>query len=403
MSKNDLNESQNDQSNNSNISFPNNDEVKENNEKSKEQEKSNSNESTVKIEVKDELINTEKLNDSELDRLIKENKDLIPALNDDKGNKLNPENISYNIGHEIFEITQKKIDLINEIIKDEEFIIKLKNENNILDNKIKSSEKKFTDLKNQIEEKKDQDNEVKLELQIKELEKEIKANNVETEHYKKLIDKLKDEIEFKEGIERANNFQNILKQEELKNRELKLKLENLNRINIIQAKYMDNYIKKHKTKEKEEQLKSGIIHNKNLIKEYNNKYLKLDKYIKAMHAKITGVRLYINKIINEPKIEEKKKIFTNEETKDTIGIITNLKAQINEKRKELNNIQKNYENKIHEILVKNKQIEMDYNEDNRIYKSLLNKRNEINKKLKSINNLNKKLKANENLINASNI
>ena len=403
MSKNDLNESQNDQSNNSNISFPNNDEVKENKEKSKEQEKSNSNDSVVKIEVKDELINTEKLNDSELDRLIKENKDLIPALNDDKGNKLNPENISYNIGHEIFEITQKKIDLINEIIKDEEFIIKLKNENNILDNKIKSSEKKFTDLKNQIEEKKDQDNEVKLELQIKELEKEIKANNTETEHYKKLIDKLKDEIEFKEGIERANNFQNILKQEELKNRELKLKLENLNRINIIQAKYMDNYIKKHKTKEKEEQLKSGIIHNKNLIKEYNNKYLKLDKYIKAMHAKITGVRLYINKIINEPKIEEKKKIFTNEETKDTIGIITNLKAQINEKRKELNNIQKNYENKIHEILVKNKQIEMDYNEDNRIYKSLLNKRNEINKKLKSINNLNKKLKANENLINASNI
>ena len=403
MSKNDLNESQNDQSNNSNISFPNNDEVNENKEKSKEQEKSNSNDSVVKIEVKDELINTEKLNDSELDRLIKENKDLIPALNDDKGNKLNPENISYNIGHEIFEITQKKIDLINEIIKDEEFIIKLKNENNILDNKIKSSEKKFTDLKNQIEEKKDQDNEVKLELQIKELEKEIKANNTETEHYKKLIDKLKDEIEFKEGIERANNFQNILKQEELKNRELKLKLENLNRINIIQAKYMDNYIKKHKTKEKEEQLKSGIIHNKNLIKEYNNKYLKLDKYIKAMHAKITGVRLYINKIINEPKIEEKKKIFTNEETKDTIGIITNLKAQINEKRKELNNIQKNYENKIHEILVKNKQIEMDYNEDNRIYKSLLNKRNEINKKLKSINNLNKKLKANENLINASNI
>ena len=403
MSKNDLNESQNDQSNNSNISFPNNDEVNENKEKSKEQEKSNFNDSVVKIEVKDELINTEKLNDSELDRLIKENKDLIPALNDDKGNKLNPENISYNIGHEIFEITQKKIDLINEIIKDEEFIIKLKNENNILDNKIKSSEKKFTDLKNQIEEKKDQDNEVKLELQIKELEKEIKANNTETEHYKKLIDKLKDEIEFKEGIERANNFQNILKQEELKNRELKLKLENLNRINIIQAKYMDNYIKKHKTKEKEEQLKSGIIHNKNLIKEYNNKYLKLDKYIKAMHAKITGVRIYIGKIINEPKIEEKKKIFTDEETKDAIGIITNLKAQINEKRKELNEIQKNYENKMHEILVKNKQIEMDYNEDNRIYKSLIYKRNEINKKLRSINNLNKKLKVNENYINVSNV
>ena len=122
-----------------------------------------------------------------------------------------------------------------------------------------------------------------------------------------------------------------------------------------------------------------------------------------MHAKITGVKIYIGKIINEPKIEEKKKIFTDEETKDAIGIITNLKAQINEKRKELNEIQKNYENKMHEILVKNKQIEMDYNEDNRIYKSLIYKRNEINKKLRSINNLNKKLKVNENYINVSNI
>ena len=58
---------------------------------------------------------------------------------------------------------------------------------------------------------------------------------------------------------------------------------------------------------------------------------------------------------------------------------------------------------MHEILVKNKQIEMDYNEDNRIYKSLIYKRNEINKKLRSINNLNKKLKVNENYINVSNI
>ena len=46
---------------------------------------------------------------------------------------------------------------------------------------------------------------------------------------------------------------------------------------------------------------------------------------------------------------------------------------------------------------------MDYNEDNRIYKSLIYKRNEINKKLRSINNLNKKLKVNENYINVSNI
>ena len=127
MSKNDLNESQNDPLNYSNINSQNNDEFKENNEKINEQENPNINNSIIKIEVKDELINTEKLNDSELNRLIKANQDLIPVLNDDKGNNLNPENISYNIGHEIFEISQKKKDFINDIIKDEEFIIKLKN------------------------------------------------------------------------------------------------------------------------------------------------------------------------------------------------------------------------------------------------------------------------------------
>ena len=123
--------------------------------------------------------------------------------------------------------------------------------------------------------------------------------------------------------------------------------------------------------------------NKNSIKDYNNKYLKLERFIKAAHEKIMSVRIFVGKIINEPKKEEKK-FFTNEETKDTIEIITNLKAQINEKRKELEEIQKKSEIKIHEILVQNKQIEMDYLENKRIYKSLLFKKNEINNKLKKL-------------------
>ena len=342
------------------------------------------------VKVVDKKINTDELSTSELERLVKGNKDLTEVLNDDKGNNINNQNEIYNIDHEVFEISQKKKDLIKEIEKDEEFINKIKSENDILSNKIKSSEKKFADLKSQISEKKEENVEEKLDLQIKELEKEIEANNSETGHYKKLIDKLKDEIEFKEGIVRANNLQNILKQEELKNKELKYKLDNLNRINIHNAKYMDNYIKKHKTKEKEAQLKNEIIQNKNRIKDYNNKYLKLDRFIKAAHAKIMGVRIFVGKILNEPKVEEKKKIFTDEETKDAIGIITNLKAQINEKRKELDEMQKKCENKMHEILVKNKQIEMDYNENKKIYKGLLFKRNEINRKLRNTNNINKK-------------
>ena len=387
MSKNDSNISQTEQMNSSNNLNLNNTESKE---KPKEEEIKNENDNEVMIEVVDKKINTDELSTSELERLVKGNKDLTEVLNDDKGNNINKQNEIYNIDHEVFEISQKKKDLIKEIEKDEEFINKIKSENDILSNKIKSSEKKFADLKSQISEKKEENVEEKLDLQIKELEKEIEANNSETGHYKKLIEKLKDEIEFKEGIVRANNLQNILKQEELKNKELKYKLDNLNRINIHNAKYMDNYIKKHKTKEKEAQLKNEIIQNKNRIKDYNNKYLKLDRFIKAAHAKIMGVRIFVGKILNEPKVEEKKKIFTDEETKDAIGIITNLKAQINEKRKELDEMQKKCENKMHEILVKNKQIEMDYNENKKIYKGLLFKRNEINRKLRNTNNINKK-------------
>ena len=93
-------------------------------------------------------------------------------------------------------------------------------------------------------EKKEENTEEKLELKIKELEKEIKANNSETEYYKKLIEELKDKIDFKEGIKRASNLQKVIKEETLKNIELKDKLNTLNKINKFQSKYMEDYQKK---------------------------------------------------------------------------------------------------------------------------------------------------------------
>ena len=375
-------------------------EIKRTNNSNKEESKENSNEENedkknindeeIKIEVMDRGVNTDELNLSELERLVKKNKELQKILSDDKGNKFGNENEIFNIMHDVLEISQTKKRLIEELTKNDEIKEILKNQNNELSNKIKLSEKKFKEIMSKISEKKDENMEHKLELQIKELEKEIKANNTETEHYKKLIDKIKDEIEFKEGVKRASNLQKVLKQETLKNVELKNKFEILNKINKNQAKYMNNYQRKHNIKEKEEQLKNEIIQNKNSIKDYNNKYLKLDRFTKIAHAKIMGVRIFIEKTINEPKIIEEKKIFTNEETKDTIGIITTLKSQINEKRKELDEIQKRSDNKIHELLVRNKQIEMDFNENKRIYKSLLCKKNEINKKLRNIINTSKK-------------
>ena len=129
-------------------------------------------------------------------------------------------------------------------------------------------------------------------------------------------------------------------------------------MNKYQSKYIENYDKKHKTQEKIDKLISEIQHNKNCIKDYNKKYLKLDRFTKAVHEKILSLKMYVKKII-EPKVEVKK-IFTNEETKDTLGVITNLKNQIIEKRKELNEIQKKSENA--QIKINNRTYELKISE-----------------------------------------
>ena len=364
--------------NNSARNNSNSNESRENsnlNENSDEKNKIKLKDDEIMVEVMDRGVNTDELNASELERLVKQNKELKGLLNDDKGNILNKNSI-FNIEHNTSEIPSKKKKLIEELTKNDEIKELLTKQNKELSNKIKLSEKKFQDIMSKIGEKKEENTE-----------------------------ELKDKIDFKEGIERASNLQKVIKEETLKNIELKDKLNTLNKINKFQSKYMEDYQKKYKIKEKEELLTKEINQNKKLIKDYNNKYLKLERFIKAAHEKITSVRIFVGKIINEPKKEEKK-IFTNEETKDTLEIITNLKAQINEKRKELDEIQKKSESRMHEILVQNKQIEMDYLENKRIYRSLLFKRNEINKKLRKLkkNNMSNRTSkhSNENT-NANNI
>ena len=107
-------------------------------------------------------------------------------------------------------------------------------------------------------------------MQIKEIEKEIKANNSETDRYKKLIDQLKTKIEFKENLERASSIQYILKQETLKNKDLQNELNTLKRINKVQTKYIDNYDKENQITEKLDMLKNEIKQNKDAIKDYKN-------------------------------------------------------------------------------------------------------------------------------------
>ena len=231
---------------NSGINNSNNNESRVNsnsNENSEEKNKIKLKDDEIMVEVMDRGVNTDDLDASELERLVKENKELNVMTNDDKGNILNKDSI-FNIEHDTREISQKKKNLIEELTKNDEIKTLLTKSNRELSNKIQLSEKKFQDIMNKIGEKKEENTEEKLELKIKELEKEIKANNSETEYYKKLIEDLKDKIEFKEGIERAANLQKIIKEETLKNIELKDKLNTLNKINKFQTKYMEDYKKK---------------------------------------------------------------------------------------------------------------------------------------------------------------
>ena len=139
------------------------------------------------------------------------------------------ENDVSNIEHEVKSLSKK--DLIAELNEKDKIFELLVKSNNELKNKIEMSNKKYQEILNKIEAKKKDDIERKLNLQIKEIEKEIKANNSETDRYKKLIDQLKTKIEFKENLERASSIQYILKQETLKNKDLQNELNTLKRIN----------------------------------------------------------------------------------------------------------------------------------------------------------------------------
>ena len=72
--------------------------------------------------------------------------------------------------------------------------------------------------------------------------------------------------------------------------------------------------------------------------------------------------------LEEKKVEEVKKIFTEDELNDTLEVISNLRNIINEKRNNLNNISKNNDEKIYKILSKNKIVESEINENIRMNK-----------------------------------
>ena len=347
------------------------------------------------VDVTDVGINTDELPKEELDKLVANNVELKDANNvsnigiESRDVSLNRSKlINSNSKSKLpkgrqteAEFEESKRALINELNEKDKIFDLLVKSNNELKEKIELSTKKYEEILNKIEEKKNDDVERKLTLQIREMEKEINANNNETERYKKMIDQLKNKMEFKQNLERAFNLQSILKQETLKNKELTNELNTLKRINEVQNKYISNYDKENQITEKLNILQNEIKQTKDAIKDYQDKYIKQDKFIRLVHEKILSLEMLLKKS-KEPKIEIKK-CFTKEELKETLELISNLKSQIKENRLNLSNLSKQNDMKIHKLLAKNKQIELEYKENEKLNRTLMLKRSELKKNIRN--------------------
>lgn len=326
----------------------------------------------IEIELVDKATNTDTLSKEELSSLVSNNIEL------------NEKNTIYYIEHEIQQETPSvdKIQLMNSLIQKEKILDLINKNNEELKSLINRSNEKMKLLENNDDDLYlKSDNEKKLLIEIKEIEKEIKATYTETERYKKLIEDLKYKMEFRENLERRNNIKNILKQEKIKYKELKEKLNSLKQINNVQGKYLDNQ-EKHNS-EKINIIKSEIEKTKVSNQNYFEKWKKLENFTNIIHNKIIGLEILVKNL----KIEEhqQKKSFNQQEFNDTIGIIDNLKKQIEGKRKIINDIKMKNDEDIYKLLNKNKNINMELGEIYRIKKELTSQKNELNRKINTFN------------------
>ena len=275
-----------------------------------------------------------------------------------------------------------KNELIKELGEKNQIYSLLQKSNNELKNKIEISNIKYNEIVKKIEEKKQNNIEEKLTLQIKELQKEINANDTETERYKKKIEQLKNKLEFKINLEKSSNFSRILKEETLKNSELKKELNSLTRLNKVQNQYIKNIDKDNQISNKIDILNKEISRTKETIADYHSKYLKLDKFIKLIHEKIISIEMIIKREKTNKEEPKKKKLFSKEDLKDTLELLNTLKNQMNEKRNELNFLTKQNDIKVNKLITQNKKFEIEYKENEKLNKMLIFKRNELKRNIK---------------------
>ena len=255
--------------------------------------------------------------------------------------------------------------------------------NQELRTKINISTQKYEEILAQIKEKENEKSEASLAKQIKELEKEIKQCNKEASKYKKTAEELKNKIDFKNSIEKGFELHSNLQMEIKKNKELTKQIETLQRINKNQMKCLNDYDKDNLISEKLDILKSEIKEAKDNIKDYQEKYLKQDRFIRSIHEKILFLESLILKM-KEPKHKETK-AFTLKQFKQVLNDIKEYSNTVNGNRNKLSIIQKAHEDNMHNLLSQNKKIEKDYKDIIKENRALVFQRNEVKKKIKYCN------------------
>ena len=245
---------------------------------------------------------------------------------------------------------ETKEQLIKELLEKETLLNQLIKSNDELKSKIDYSNKRFEEIVAKMkDQEKDKSN---IESQIQKIENDIKEFKAENDKYQKQIDKLKN------------------------------KLSNIKSINLAQKKYINHFEKQNRIKGKITELKSEIENEKDSLKVYQERYNKIDSFNTIISNEIQRIKSVMQKL-EEKRVEEVKKVFTEDELNDTIEVISNLRNIINEKRNNLNNISKNNDEKMYKILSKNKIVESEINENIRINKLLICKRNELKRIIKS--------------------
>ena len=277
-------------------------------------------------------------------------------------------------------VKENKEELINELIEKEKLLEQLITSNDELKSKINYSNKKFEEIVSKMkDQEKDKSN---IENQIKKIENDIKDFKAENDKYVKQIEQLKTKLELRDIVEKESNIKILLQTEQDKNKELKNKLFNIKNINLAQKKYINQFEKQNQVKKKINELKSEIENEKNMIKLYQERYIKIENFNIMMTNKIQSIKSTIKKL-GDRQNEEVKKLFTEDELNDTIGVISNLRNIINEKRNDMSNICKINEEKIYKILSQNKIVESEINENIRMNKLLICQRNELKRIIKN--------------------